>query len=47
VQPEADEHVTAFNTAPFDPGGSGTDVRLHVVPFHRSANAWFAPEPSI
>ena len=46
MQLEADEHDTAFKNVLCDPGGSGTVSRLHVVPFQRSAKAWFAPEPS-
>ena len=40
VQPEADEHDTAFKNVPCDPGGSGIDWTLHRVPSHRSANPW-------
>jgi hypothetical protein len=46
VQLAADEHDTAFKNVLCEPGGSGTDSRLHVAPFQPSANAWFAPEPS-
>src|SRR5215472_12210511 len=46
VQAEADEQDTAFKNGPCAPGGSGIDWRLHVVPSHRSASAWSAPELS-
>ena len=46
VQAEADEHDTAFKNGPCAPGGSGIDWRLQVVPSHRSASMWNAPELS-
>ncbi len=47
VQLEADEHDTAFKNVPCAPGGSGIDWTRHVVPSHRSANAWNVPELSM
>ncbi len=47
VQLEADEHDTAFKNVLCAPGGSGIDWMLHVVPSHRSANAWNVPELSM
>ena len=47
VQLEADEHDTAFKNVFCAPGGSGIDWMLHVVPSHRSANAWNVPELSM
>ena len=46
VQAEADEHDTAPKNVLCAPGGTGTDWRLHVVPSHRSASGWSAPELS-
>jgi len=47
VQREADEHDTAPKNVLCAPGGSGIDWRLHVVPSHRSANAWNVLELSM
>ena len=47
VQAEADEHDTAPKNVLCAPGGTGTDWRLHVVPSHRSANAWNVLELSM
>jgi hypothetical protein len=46
VQFEADVHETAFKNELSAPVGSGTDWRLQLVPFQRSANAWLFPEVS-
>jgi hypothetical protein len=49
IQLDDDEHDTALKVAPrkngvCGPGGSGTDCRLHLDPFHRSASRDCEPE---
>ena len=44
VQAEADAQATAFRNVNCAPLGVGVDWISQLLPFHRSARAWNAPE---